>query len=146
MLTKSHLLAGLRSKAAALGLSVEDNDGDGLAGKVKSIRAKWLLGARTVTYRMCCRLDDVAHTVHFREAIIETSWGIIPPTFTTTWTVIKDWARLGKRVDRSVGGGGTINCGQVREELKQTVSAAGWQFHLEGGRTPSRERPIKGAK
>lgn len=136
MITKSDLLAGLKSKAAALGLSVEDNDGDGLAGKMKSIRAKWLLGARTVTYRMSCRLDEVGRTVHFREAIIETSWGMPPPTFTTEWTGIKGWARSGERTDRSVGGGGTINYGQVREELKQTVSAAGWQFHLEGGRIP----------
>lgn len=136
MLTKSDLLAGLKSKVAALGLSVEDNDGDGLAGTVKSIRAKWWLGARSVTYRMSCRLDDAGHTVHFREAITEASWGMPPPTFSTERTTIKGWERSGERTDRSVGGGGTIDYGQVREELKQAVSAAGWQFHLEGGRIP----------
>ncbi len=103
---------------------------------MKSIRAKWLLGARTVTYRMSCRLDDAERTVHFREAIVETSWGIPPPTFSTEKTVVKGWERSGERADRSVGGGGTIDYGQVRETLKQMVSAAGWQFHLEGGRAP----------
>jgi hypothetical protein len=135
MLTKSDLLDGLKSKAAALGLSVDEKGGNRLAGKVKAIRAKWLLGARTVTYRMSCRLDEADHTVHFREAVSEFNWGMPPPTFSAEWTTIKFWERSGKRTDRSVGGGGTIDYGRVREELEQTVSVAGWQFHFEGGRT-----------
>ena len=135
LLTRSELLATLKSKAITCGLQVEVNGG-GLSGQVKSIRAKWLLGARTVAYRMSCRLDDVARVVHFREAISETSWGLPPPTFTTEWTVVKAWTRTGERADRSVGGGGPIDYGRVREELEQTVSAAGWQFQLEGGRMP----------
>jgi hypothetical protein len=136
MLTKFDLLAGLKAKAASLGLNVTDKGSDGFAGTVKSIRAKWWLGARSVTYQMSCRLDDAGHTVQFREAITETNWGMAPPTFSTEKTVIKGWERSGERTDRSVGGGGTIDYGRVREEFKQTVSAAGWQFHLEGGRIP----------
>ncbi len=136
VLTKLDLLAGLKSKAAALGLSVVDKGSDGLSGTVKSIRAKWWLGARSVTYQMSCRLDEAGRIVHFREAIAETSWGMPPPTFSTEKTVVKGWERSGERTDRSVGGGGTINYEQVREDLKQTVTAAGWQFHLEGGRAP----------
>jgi hypothetical protein len=107
-----------------------------LSGQVKSIRAKWLLGARTVTYRMSCRLYDVLRVVYFREAISETNWGLPPPTFTTEWTAVKGWTRTGERTDRSVGGAGTIDYGRVREELERAVSAAGWQFQLEGGRFP----------
>lgn len=135
VLPKADLLVGLKAKVAALGLSV-DEGGDGLSGKAKSIRAKWLLGARSVTYKMSCRLDEAAHIVHFREAVAETSWGLPPPTFITERTTVKGGARSGERTDRSVGGGGTIDYGRVREALKQAVSAAGWQFHLEGGRMP----------
>jgi hypothetical protein len=38
--------------------------------------------------------------------------------------------------DVSVGGGGSLNYGQVRNALEQAVAAAGWNFHLEGGRMP----------
>lgn len=135
VLTRPELLAALKSNAVTCGLQVKA-DGGGLSGEVKSIRAKWLLGARTVTYRMSCRLDDVARVAHFREAISETSWGMPPPTFTTEWTVVRGWARSGQRTDRSVGGKGAIDYGRVREEFEQTVSTAGWRFQFEGGRIP----------
>jgi len=136
VLAKSDLMATLKSKAAALGMGVKDDGADALSGEVKSIRAKWVLGARTVTYRMSCRLDDAAHAAHFREAVVETSWGLPPPTFTTEWTTIKGWARSGERTDRSVGGGGTIDYARVREEFEQTVNAVGWLFQYKGGRMP----------
>lgn len=136
VLAKSDLMATLKSKAATLGLGVKDDGADALTGEVKSIRAKWFLGARTVTYRMSCRLDEAAHAVHFREAVIESSWGLPPPTFTTEWSTIKGWARSGRRTDRSVGGGGTIDYARVREEFEQTVDAAGWRFQYNGGRMP----------
>jgi hypothetical protein len=131
----SELLADLGSKAVALGLTIQD-DGTGFSGAVKSIRAKWLLGARTVTYRMSCHLDEAGHAVRYREAVVESSWGLPPPTFTVERTTVTGWARSGERTDRSVGGGGTVDYGRVREALKQMATDAGWQFHLEGGRFP----------
>jgi hypothetical protein len=135
-LAKSNLLADLTSRGAALGLSVRDEGNDGLTGQAESIRAKWFLGGRKVSYRMSCRLVEAEHTVRFREAVSETTWGIPPPTLTVEKTTTKGWARSGERTDRSLGGGGTIDFARVREELKPLVTAAGWQFHLEGGRMP----------
>src|SRR5690349_2197160 len=119
-LSKTALLAGLKSRAVALGLSVKDSS-DGLSGEMKAIRAKWLLGARTATYRMSYRLEEVGQTAHFREGIKETSWGLAPPSFTTERTAIEGGELSGKRTDRSAGGGGTIEFAKVREALAQTV-------------------------
>ncbi len=136
MTTKAELVAGLKTRAAALGLSVQDRGADGLAGEVKSIRAKWFLGARSVFYRMACRLAEAEHTVHYRESITESSWGLPPPTFSVEKTTTSGWQRSGARTDVSVGGGGTVDYGQAREAFRQTVADAGWQFHFEGGRMP----------
>jgi hypothetical protein len=59
-----------------------------------------------------------------------------PPTFTVEKTTVKGWARSGERTDRSAGGGGKLDYARVREDLQQLAASAGWQFHLEGGRTP----------
>lgn len=127
VLTQSELLADLKAQAAALGLRVRDEGGD---------RAKWFLGSRKVAYRMSCRLAEAERAVHFREAISEKTWGMPPPTFTVEKTVVKGWKLSGERTDRALGGGGTLDYGRVREALQQTVTGAGWQFHLEGGRMP----------
>ena len=136
VLDKPSLLAGLKSKAATLGVTVRDQTADGLSGEVESIVAKWFLGGRKVVYRMSCRLDESQHAALFREAVSEKSWGITPPTFSVEKTSVKGWERSGKRTDRSVGGGGTVAYDRVREELKRAVSEAGWRFELEGGRMP----------
>ena len=136
MLSQSELLAALKKEAAALGLAVRDEGSDGLAGEVESIRAKWFLGSRKVSYRMSCRLTEADRSVHFREAVVEKAWGLPPPTFTVEKTMVKGWKLSGKRTDRALGGGGTIDYGRVREALEQMVTGAGWRFHLEGGRMP----------
>jgi hypothetical protein len=136
VLTKSDLLAELKAHAIDLGLSVREAGSDELAGQAESIRAKWFLGGRKASYKMSCRLMEAEHAVRFREMVSETSWGVPPPTFTVETTSVKGWERSGKRTDRSVGGGGTIDYARVREELKPLVTAAGWQFELEGGRMP----------
>ena len=135
-LGKSDLLAGLKSKAAALGLSLHEDGKDGLSGEIESIRAKWILGSRKAVYRMSCRLAEAEHTMLFREAVIEKSWGLPPPTFTVEKTTTTGWKRSGARTDVSVGGGGTIDYARVRNALEQAATAAGWQFRLEGGRLP----------
>jgi len=136
VLAKRDLLAELEKRSTALGVDVRDDAGDGCSGEVESIRAKWWFGGRKVTYRMSCRLTEADHTVHFREAAVERSWGIPPPTLTVETTSTSGWKRNEQRTDVSVGGGGSLNYGQVRQTLEQATSAAGWNFHLEGGRMP----------
>jgi hypothetical protein len=136
ILARRELLADLEKKAEALGLSVHDDAQEGCSGEVESIRAKWWLGGRKVVYRMSCRLTESDHTVHFREAAIERSWGIPPPTLTVETTTTRGWKLDEKRTDVSVGGGGSLNYGQVREAVEKATASAGWNFHLEGGRMP----------
>ena len=40
--SKAELMADLKSRAVALGLSVHDQGADGFSGEKKSIQAKWL--------------------------------------------------------------------------------------------------------
>ncbi|MDP1869778.1 MAG: hypothetical protein Q8L13_25995 [Bradyrhizobium sp.] len=137
VLARRELLDDLAKKARALGLAVhEDEEQQECSGEVESIGAKWWFGGRKVTYRMSCRLTESDRTVHFREAAVERSWGIPPPTLTVETTTTSGWKRDEKRTDVSVGGGGSLNYGQVRNALEQVAAAAGWNFHLEGGRMP----------
>jgi len=85
---------------------------------------------------MSCRLTESDHTVHFREAIVERSWGIPSPTLTVETTTTSGWMLNDKRRDVSIGGGGSLDYGQVRRAVEQAAVAAGWNFHLEGGRMP----------
>ncbi|WP_315784268.1 hypothetical protein [Bradyrhizobium sp. SZCCHNPS1003] len=136
-LGRRELLDDLEKKAGSLGLAVrEDEEQQGCSGEVDSIAAKWWFGGRKVTYRMSCRLTEVDRTVHFREAAVERSWGIPPPTLTVETTTISGWKRNQNRTDVSVGGGGSLNYGQVRNVLEQATAAAGWNFRLDGGRMP----------
>jgi hypothetical protein len=137
VLARRELLDDLEKKAGALGLAVrEDEEQQGCSGAVEAIGAKWWFGGRKVTYRMSCRLTEADRTVHFREAAVERSWGIPPPTLTVEATTISGWKRNEKRTDVSVGGGGSLKYGQVRNVLEQATAAAGWNFHLDGGRMP----------
>ena len=137
VLAGRELLDDLEKKVGGLGLAVrEDEEQQGCSGEVEAIGAKWWFGGRKVTYRMSCRLTEADRTVHFREAAVERSWGIPPPTLTVETTTISGWKRNEKRTDVSVGGGGSLNYGQVRNVLEQATAAAGWNFHLEGGRMP----------
>lgn len=135
-LSHADLLAALKSHASALGLVTRDEGQDGFTGEAESIRAKWFLGGRKVSYRVSCRLADVERHARFREAFSEKTWGLPPPTFSVEKTMVKGWERSGQRNDRSLGGGGSIDYARAREEFKQVVTAAGWQFHFEGGRMP----------
>jgi hypothetical protein len=136
MLSTQDLLAELKKQTAALGLKTNDGANQQLAGEAESIGAKWWLGGRKVTYRMSCRPTDADHTLHFREATVERSWGIPPPTLTVEKTTVSGWKRSGERKDISVGGGGTLDYARVRDAIERAVGAAGWKFHLEGGRMP----------
>ncbi len=130
------LLAELKKQTAALGLNLRQGGGQELVGEVDAIGAKWWFGGRKVTYRMACRPTETDHTLHFREATVERSWGIPPPTLTVEKTTVSGWKRSGQRTDVSVGGGGSLDYARVRAAVEQAASAAGWKFHIEGGRLP----------
>ncbi len=133
--SEQDLLAALKARLGALGLTVHE-DGQGLTGEAQPIRSKWWLGARTVNYRMSCRPSAVDRTVQFRESVTESSWGLPPPTVTVGKTKVSGWKLSGERTDASPGGGGAIDYAQVRDAVEQAVTAAGWKFHLQGGRLP----------
>ena len=136
ILSAHELLAELRKQAAILGLSLRDDADGALHGEAESIGAKWWLGGRKVNYKMACRLAEAERRLHFREAVIEKSWGIPPPTLTVEKTTMRGWQRSGERTDVSLGGGGKLDYARVREAMERAAVAAGWTFHLEGGRMP----------
>jgi hypothetical protein len=137
ILSAQNLLAELKKQAAAIGLKTRDGAAQELVGEVETISAKWWLGGRKVTYRMSCRLTEADHTAHVREAVVERSWGIPPPTLTVEKTTVRGWKRSGERTDVSVGGGGKLDYGRARDAMAKAVAAAGWKFQFEGGRMPA---------
>ena len=135
--SKADLLANLKTEAKRLGLTLHDESAEGFKGDVESILIKWMLGKKTAVYRMSVRLAEADHTVHFRELVKESSFGLLPPTLTVETTSTKGWERSGTHSEKPLGGGGgTVDFGKVREGLKQAVAAGGWQFNLEGGKLP----------
>jgi hypothetical protein len=136
VLTERDLVAELQRQAEAVGCRVRVDASHRLTGEAESIRAKWWLGGRKVTYRMSCRLDEAVHAVHFREAVTERSWGIPPATLTVETNTVSGWKRSGERHDISVGGGGALDYAKVRDAVEAACAASGWTFHVEGGRLP----------
>ena len=136
ILSRNDLLTQIEKQTTALGLNTHAGSDSELIGDVDKIGAKWWLGGRSVNYRMSCRLTETDHTAHFREAVVEQSWGIPPPTLTVETTTTSGWKRSGTRVDKSIGGGGALNYAQVRDAVEKATTAAGWKFQLEGGRLP----------
>lgn len=132
----SELLSRLASTASAHGVKTASGDAGTLSGEQDAILAKWFLGGRKVGYRFSCRLDDATREVRFREMAKESSWGIPPPTMTVEKTSESGTRVSTSRTDRSVGGGGTLDYGGLREVFEQAVRDAGWRFTLEVGRTP----------
>ena len=136
-LSEDEMLTALKKLSAAHGLAVRDGGNHDIAGEAEKIAAKWWFGGRKVAYRMACRLTGVDHTVNFREVVTERSWGIPPPTLTVETTTTSGWTRSGSRKDVSLGGqGGAVDYAGFRNAAEQAVRAAGWTFHLEGGRFP----------
>ena len=131
----AELKTELKSVFTNAGLTFSET-GTTLEGARETITAKWWLGGRKVTYRASCRLAEPERTVHFREVVVERSWGIPPPTLTVETTTTSGWKRSGTRTDVSAPGGGTLDYARVRDAVEKAVTAAGWTFHLEGGRLP----------
>jgi hypothetical protein len=131
------LAAELQRQGTAAGLTVRADTAHDVSGERENIGAKWWLGGRKVIYRMSCHLTEADHTVHFREAVVERSWGIPPPSLSIETTTVSGWKRSGERHDVAVGGGGTLDYAKVRDTMEAASRAAGWTFQLEGGRLPA---------
>jgi hypothetical protein len=129
-------MAELEREAAAVGLALRLDAPHRLGGEVQRIRSRWWLGGRSLVYRMSCRLTEADHTVHFREAVLESSWGIPPPTLVIEASTLSGWKRSGERREVSFGGGGAVDYAELRDVIARACSAAGWTFRLEGGRLP----------
>lgn len=135
--SKAEVLAALKAKAADLGVALSAADGDSLRGKIEAIRSKWWFGGRTAVYRMSCQMAEPEHVVLFREAVVEKSWGLPPPTLTVETESTSGWERSGTRKDVSIGGGGTLEFAAVRTAFQEAAAKSGWQLRLEGGKMPS---------
>lgn len=133
--SKTALCAEIANQASACGLQVR-NEGDSLIGEAESIRTKWPLGGRKVSYRMSCKPNEADRIMRFREVVTERSWGIPPPTLSVEKTTVTGWRRSGERADVSPGGSGVLDYAKVRKAVEKTTLAAGWKFQLEGGRMP----------
>jgi hypothetical protein len=136
VLPRSELAVRLTSLAASQGLATAAASGDTLTGQHDAILAKWFLGGRKVVYRFSVQLDEATRQARFREVSSESSWGIPPPTLTIEKTSQSGSRVSATRTDKSVGGGGTLQYGRLREAIEQAVRDAGWQFTLEPGKMP----------
>lgn len=135
-LSKTDLLAGLKTAAVARGLAVHDDGDNGLRGDQEAIKAKWFLGGNKAVYSFSCRLDEATHTANFRESVSDRQWGIAPPSFK-----VESYSQGGTTVKSareqvSAGGGGTLEFGRWREACEQAVAQAGWRFNHEALRAP----------
>lgn len=131
--TRSEILERLARAAAGQGLEVTKRTDVELAAKREAITAKWLLGSRWLVYRLSLRLDEGAQVVRFREATMETSRGLPPPTFTIETETISGRTRSGTRRDVAPGGGGAIDYAAARGALEQVAREGGWGFVVEIG-------------
>src|SRR5450830_1935461 len=82
----SELLARLASVADAHGVKATSIDDRTLSGTQEAITSEGCLGGRRVCHRMTCQADEASRTVRFRQAIVESSWGIPPPSLTVEKT------------------------------------------------------------
>jgi hypothetical protein len=102
--------------------------GDEWTAKGETIRAKWFLGGRKVTYRVTCRLDGTSQAARVRDSIAESSWGIPPPSLQVEKTV-----QTGTRVSVSQSqqtagaGGGSLDSGRLRGAIEAVIKEAGWR-------------------
>ena len=135
--SKADLFAALKAEAMRLGLILRDESGDGFKGEVEAILMKWMLGQKKMVYKMSLRFNEAEGAVRYREAVKESSFGLVPPTLTVETTGIKGGERSGTHKEVMPDGkGGTLDYGRVREALKQAVEARGWRFDYESGRMP----------
>jgi hypothetical protein len=135
-MSTAELMAKVAAIAAAHEVKAAVGDGRSLTGTQEAIKSKWFLGGRKVVYRMRCEFDEPGRAVRFREAAVEASWGVPPPTLTVEKTTQHGTRVTKSRTDRSTSGGGHLDYGGLREKVEEAVQTGGWKFVFEPGRLP----------
>jgi hypothetical protein len=102
-------------------------NGDEWSATGESIRSKWFLGGRKVSYRIACRLDGTAFSARVRDSITESSWGVPPPSLQVEKTVQTGTRVSTKASQSSPGGGGALDSGRLRGAIESVLAEAGWR-------------------
>jgi hypothetical protein len=95
--------------------------------------ARWFFGGRKVACDAGCRLDEAARTVHFRELVKETSWGIPAPFFVAEKAPAAATRAAATRLEDDVDAG-LLEFDRIREAIEHAVREAGWLFQFDAGR------------
>ncbi len=122
------LLKKIADVLRTAGGEVSRQDAHALTGTLTAIKSKWFLGGRKVTDTVTCRLVPEVHELHLREAAVERSWGLPPPSFTIETAVQTGGRVRSTRTDKASGGGGRLEFGRFRDEVAQATRDAGWAF------------------
>jgi hypothetical protein len=130
---QAELLTRIPAIATEAGGTAKVSDGVVVEGGVTAIISRWFLGGRKVVNNFRCTLDPKASQVRYRESAIETSWGLPPPTLKFETTSQFGTRVTQTRTDTSVGGGGRLEFGKFRQQIKQAAHDAGWEFVHEVG-------------
>lgn len=104
--------------------------GDLLSAEKEVISAKWLLGNRRVKHCATLRFDESAHVAALQETATETATGIPPPSFSMATRRQSGREVSEARFDQSIGGGGSLQYGELRKLVEQECQLAGWAFRL----------------
>jgi hypothetical protein len=130
------LVSLLRETASTFGLTFETPSPTLVRAAQDAVISKWMLGGRKASYRASCMLDEATQVATFREVLSESSWGVPPPAITIETTSQKG-ATVNKSVKVTGPGGGKIDLGAARDAFAHTVTAAGWRFMFESGKSPA---------
>jgi hypothetical protein len=128
---QTELLSRIAAIATEAGGSVNSSNGSVVEGSVTAITSKWFLGGRKVINNFRCTLDPESSQVRYREAAVETSWGLPPPTLKVETTSQYGTRVKQTRTDTSLGGGGRLEFGKFREQIEQAARDVGWGFVYE---------------
>ncbi len=134
-LPKEALIDVLKRAARAHGMHCHRVDHEGLRAELETTSARWFFGGRTVTYHVGCRLDEATHTVRFREAITDETWGI-PAPFVWVERGPARPADAAQRPEAAPEPPGPIEYLRIRRDIEEAVRRAGWQFIFERGQKP----------
>ncbi len=130
------LSSQLREIASTSGLSCDVPSPALIRASQDGIVSKWFLGGRKASYRASCALDEATQVVAFREILTESTWGVPPPAITVETTSQKG-TTVNKSVKISGPGGGKVDLGSARAAFERAVTAAGWRFVFESGKSPA---------
>lgn len=136
MRTEDELAAEIARRMSALGLTVARAPDGELAGSRTCLEARWMLGRRSVAYRMSCALSATERRLTFREAIVERSCGLPPPTLWRERTWLDGWRRSGRLSVSTPTAAASLDYAAARRSVEAATEAAGWTFVTAGALAP----------